>query len=925
MLTISNPLSASQAQAYHAEEFGNARENYYTKGDQIRGEWQGKLAEQWGLRGNVSEEHFQRLADGQHPITGEQLVRHKAAREYVNDQGQKIKTMEHRAGWDATFSAPKSVSLTALVGRDERLREAHQQSVAVALEELERYVQARIGGNLPAETTGRWVAAKFEHDSARPVDGYAAPQIHTHIVFFNLTETENGATYALQPRELYKTQQYATAVYRSELATRLKALGYEIERGKSGQPEIAGYGKEYLAASSPRRQQIEEHLAKENQRGADAAQIAAHKTRQAKLQLSQEEVQERHQQMAEAFGNQPERVIAAARERAQRIEQDAPGVSAQSAVTFSKERNLEREAVVEERELLRDALRRSMGDAAFEEIKAEFEKRVEAGNFIAVEGKTSSPGVAFTTQEMIDCERDTIQAMRQGQNKHAPLVSFPTRREIEKNHHDLSQSQRAAVEQILASRDQVTALEGVAGAGKTTLLVAIREGVERQGYKVEGFAPTSRAAQKLGEAGIEFSTLQRHLAQSDKDRDGKQRLYILDESSLASTIQMNAFLHRLQENDRVLLVGDTRQHQAVEAGTPYQQLQEAGIQTARLDEIVRQKDPALKEVVQQLARGDVREAMEKLDTQGRVHEIVDRDERLAEIAREYTTKPEGTLVVSPDNQSRGEINEMIHRMMQSAGQVDHSEHRMRTLVARQEITGADRQWAGQYEPGDVVRYTKGSNVHGIEAGEYARVEDVNEKHNRVTVRRENGEQVSYDPQRLHGVTLYRETERAFSEGDRVQFTAPNRERHIANRELGTIEKIDDSGNLQLRLDSARSVAFNIKENPHLDYGYAVTSHSSQGQTADRVLVHVDTEQAGEKLLNRRLAYVAVSRGRYDAHVYTNDKTHLTEQLSRDVSRRSAIDSTPSHTTELNIQPKFERRGPSETMEQSPQRGLSVGR
>ncbi len=174
------------------------------------------------------------------------------------------------------------------------------------------------------------------------------------------------------------------------------------------------------------------------------------------------------------------------------------------------------------------------------------------------------------------------------------------------------------------------------------------------------------------------------------------------------------------------------------------------------------------------------------------------------------------------------------------------------------------------------------------------------------------------------MTLYRETELAFSEGDRAQFTAPYKEQLVANRELGTIEKIDDSGNLQLRLDSGRAVAFNIKENPHLDYGYAVTSHSSQGQTADRVLVHVDTEEAGEKLVNRRLAYVAVSRGRYDAHVYTNDKTHLTEQLSRDVSRRSAIDSTPNHTTELNIQPKLERTGPSETMGQSPQRGLSVG-
>lgn len=437
MLTISNPLSASQAQAYHAEEFGNARENYYTQGDQIRGEWHGRLAEQWGLHGEVGEEHFQRLTEGQHPITGEQLVRHKAAREYMNDHGQKIRTMEHRAGWDATFSAPKSVSLTALVGGDERLREAHQQSVAIALDELEQYVQARIGGNLPAETTGKWVAAKFEHDSARPVHGYAAPQLHTHVVFFNLTETQDGDTYALQPRELYKTQQYATAVYRSELATRLKELGYEIERGKSGQPEIKGYTEEYLAASSPRRQQIEEHLAKENQRGADAAQIAAHKTRQAKLELSQEEMQERHQRMAEAFGNQPERVIEAAREKIQQAEQDAPRVSAQTAMTFSKERNLEREAVVEERELLRDALRRSMGEATLTEVRSEFEKRVQSGEFI--EASSRGAGRAFTTDEMIGYERDTIKAMRKGQNQHLSIASFETRREIEKGHPHLSE------------------------------------------------------------------------------------------------------------------------------------------------------------------------------------------------------------------------------------------------------------------------------------------------------------------------------------------------------------------------------------------------------------------------------------------------------------------------------------------------------
>ncbi|PYU67017.1 MAG: conjugal transfer protein, partial [Acidobacteria bacterium] len=667
MLTISNPLSASQAQAYHAEEFSNARENYYSQGDQIRGEWHGRLAGQWGLRGEVREEHFQRLSEGQHPMSGEQLVRHQTAREYVNRDGRKVSPMEHRAGWDATFSAPKSVSLTALVGGDERVREAHRESVGIALDELERYVQARIGGNLPAETTGKWVATKFEHDSARPVDGYAAPQLHTHVVFFNLTETEDGEAHALQPRELYKTQQYATAVYRSELAARLKTLGYEIERGKSGQPEIIGYSEEYLAASSPRRRQIEEHLEKEKQRGADAAQIAAHKTREAKLNLSHDEVQQRHREIAEAFGNQPDRVVRASKETARDIEQEAPHRIVQSAMTFSKERNLEREAVVDERDLLRDALRRSMGDATFTEVRTEFEKRVGSDEFIEVEKKSGPPGRAFTTEEMIGYERETIQMMREGQNECPALASFETRREIDNHHPHLIQSQRVAVEQILASRDQVMALEGVAGAGKTTSLAVVREAAEREGYKVEGFAPTSRAAQKLAEAGIESSTLQRHLAQGNDQTGVQKHLYVLDESSLASTKQMNEFLHRLKDSDRVLLVGDTRQHQAVEAGTPYQQRQEAGIQTVRLDEIIRQKDPALKEVVEHLSRGEVKEAIEKLDTQGRVHEIPQQDERLKEIARDYIKQPEGTLVVSPDNRSRMEINRMIHTEMQKIG------------------------------------------------------------------------------------------------------------------------------------------------------------------------------------------------------------------------------------------------------------------
>jgi len=205
------------------------------------------------------------------------------------------------------------------------------------------------------------------------------------------------------------------------------------------------------------------------------------------------------------------------------------------------------------------------------------------------------------------------------------------------------------------------------------------------------------------------------------------------------------------------------------------------------------------------------------------------------------------------------------------------------------MTGADRQWAQRYEPGDIVRFTTGSKAVGIESGKYARVEAVHADENLVTVRRDIGERITYDPRRLQGVAVYREVERAFAVGDRVQSTAPCARHRVANRELGRIEQVDGGGQIKVRLDSGRTVRFDVSTYPHLDYGYAVTSHSSQGQTADRVLVHVDTECAGEQLVNRRLAYVAVSRGRYDAQLYTDNKSQLAEGLNRDVSQRSALE------------------------------------
>ncbi len=894
MLTISKALSASQAQNYHQKEFTSHEQNYWSQRGEIAGEWHGKLAARFGLRGPVSEQDFARLSQGQHPETGEQIVKQRTSYQYQDGNGKTVKTMEHRAGWDATFSAPKSVSLTALVGGDTRVRVAHRDAITAALNELERYTQARIGGNHPAETTRRFIAAKFEHDTARPVDGYVAPQLHTHVVIFNMTERKDGQHRALQERGLFQSQQFATAIYQSELTYRLRQLGYEIIAGRSGAPEIKGYTQEYLDASSPRSQQIRSYLERTGRSGSEAAEIAAHATRDRKEIHSPAEVMAAHRRLAAEFGHQAEAVVRAAQERCRSQEQ---GIShertrerVRESLTFARDKNFEREAVVDERLLVRDALRRGMGEITYSHIRAHLESRRIAGEFQTIEHAKNKPGRQFTTARTIQEEREIVSRTCEGHNQLAPVLSRQKTATVAEQHAYLNRAQKNVVQDVLSSADRIQGIQGVAGAGKTTTLSVLRHTIEAEGYSVEGFAPTSRAAKQLREAGVEAATLQSFLARPVQPNDGTVRghFYFVDESSLASTRQMKDFLARLGSQDRVLLIGDTRQHQGVEAGRPFEQLQQAGMRTAKLDQIVRQKDPALKSAVELLARGRSAAALIALRQQGRVQEIPDRKERIRAVAKMYAASPENTLIVSPDNASRRDLNLAVRDELKTAGVLYREDHSFRVLVQRQDMTGADRAWANHYEIGDVVRYARGSKATEIEAGSYAIVTAVNPFANLLTIEKQSGELATYDPRRLSGVGVYRELARDFAVGDRIQFTAPDKSLGVANRDLAFIESITPDGRIAARLDDNRRIEFKAVDHRHFDHGYAVTSHSSQGLTAERVLIHADTSVHPD-LLSSRFGYVAVSRASHEAVIFTNDMSRLAQQLGTEVNKTSALE------------------------------------
>jgi conjugative relaxase-like TrwC/TraI family protein len=902
MVHASKPLTAGKIQSYFRDEYSSASNSYFTQSGTLKGHWHGQLATTLDLSGEVTPEAFDRLSEGQHPATGEQLIQH---RDTIKTQSGE--ELGHRAGWDFTFNAPKTVSLTATVGADDRVRRAHGIAVRAALDAIENYVQARIGGDHAAETTGKWIAATFEHDTARPVDGYPAPHLHTHVIVFNMTEDRTGQARSLQPYELFRIQSMATATYQNKLESQLRKIGYGIERGTNHAPDIKGYSREYLESESLRAAQLRKEMEDRGLIGRDAMVNLAHQNREKKLKLTPEQLQQIHRQHAQEHGNQPDRVVAEAGQKTvKEIAPDKALARAEAAVTFARNRLAERTSVFDHFEVVRDALRHTQGRIGLPEIEAELDRQKAAGLFIEVQHiRPNAPAFRYTTPELVAIERETIRAVYEGQGKVQPIatlteaaISDRFKDRLDSEHPgqllpNLNADQIRLTQQALSNRDVIFGIQGRAGTGKTTALSAIRELAEANGYKACGLGPTSRAVKGLKEAGMEAETLQAHLlAKQQPENEGlfRPKLFFVDESSLASSKQMHDFLEGLGPRDRVLLIGDTKQHQSVEAGRIFEELQDAGLGVARLEKIVRQKDDDLRLVVEAMADGRIADGVELLKSQDRVQTIEHREQRFRAIAHAFAEAPQSTLVISPDNQSREELNARIRSALKEEGQVGEDIFKLGILKNRQNLTSQDRKEASSYRVGDSIRYHRGSDINGFAAKSYASVVDVNPDENLLTVRKPDGKFVTYDPARLSGVAVYEPEVRSFAIGDRVQFLTPWREKAISTRDTGTIQYLDPDGNARVRLDeSDRVVSWNLNQNKHIDYAYAMTSHSSQGTTVDQVLVHIDTSETRiQALINEMLAYVALSRPRFNAQIYTDNADKLEKALSRSNQNTTAL-------------------------------------
>jgi len=882
MLVMSKgALSAGQAATYYEEKY--SRDDYYTEQQRVAGRWFGKAAAELGLTGEIASEDFRAALSGLDPKTGATLV-HAAQREG-----------ERRAGWDATFNAPKSVSVQALVGGDLRLIAAHREAVEHALTELEKFAQARIHRGQEWVTTAKVVAARFDHIAARPSesaasDGYGPdPHLHTHVVVMNMTRRPDGAWRGLDPVEIYRSQAFATAVYRAELGRQVQKLSYAISvTGRDGRWELEGYSREQVMAFSHRRQDIEQELARLGVNGAGAAQLAAHRSRLAKDRRDEDALKVEWRQRADASDIKVDGIAANALKHGSLWRQsDAATLSENVRVTVAHA--TERDAVPDRREVETLALQHAMGRSVLEHVRGAVERYRDDGKLIAIGPSHRHPIGSFTTPEMAALESNNIAVMRESQGKASAIAEAEKVRRWTARR-GLAPDQSAAAEVTLSTRDWLSAIDGRAGAAKTTTVGAIRELAQEQGFFVRGFGPTSGSVKALTEAGVLSRTVA-SLLENPLIEWQRREFWIVDESSLLATRQVNRLLHLAKEAriERIVFVGDQRQHHAIEAGRPVYQMQQAGMAIASLSVIRRQRDPELRRAVELAAAGKAGELIEALRQQDRITQIVATADRYRAIAEDYLRSYQAgqrTLVVSPANEERRELNRTIRELLVERGQVGREGIELPILTSL-DLTRAQRAHARHYAVGDVVRFRRGSVTLGIERGSYATVEASDIRHDRLTIKTSAGASVEYAPERLRGVEVFRPESRTLSVGDRIQFRTPDRALKVANGEFATVAAIG-SEQTRIRMDDGREISAATPRLRHIDYGYASTSHSSQGATVDRVIVNIDTTRS-VKLVNQRQFYVSISRARYDARIYTDDTNALARAVGREQLKPTALE------------------------------------
>ncbi len=780
-----------------------------------------------------------------------------------------------RSFYDLTFSAPKSVSVQALVGGDERLVAAHDKAVRETLAEAESHsaTRVRLNGANEDRTTANWIVATYRHDTSRELD----PQLHTHAVAANLTyDGVEGRWKALQASGLYERRAYLTEIYRNALAREVRVLGYEIEprrdsKGKDHGFEIRGVSNELLEKYSVRSAQrdaaIERFTLKHGRKPTDnEVAVLVRESRADKLaEIGTDKVREQQQaRLALEEKHTLQHLRSDSHEQTPRILHE-PSRPTES-LRYAKEHLFERNSVVRDYELIAEALRHGRGQIDPGQLRGALEVEQEQGGLIRA-------GNNLATRESLEREQRMIAVVDRGIGRFEPLGG---EREFHPSER-LREEQQRAVLHVLDSSDFAINLRGAAGTGKTATLHEIDRGLRDAGREIVAVAPTRSAIEELQKVGFhDAMTISRLLDANTGQPSLLGRVLVVDEAGMVSGRQMEGLLKLAErEGARILFSGDTRQIQSVEASDALRILErESQMKWVSLTGVQRQTQAEYRDAIQTLRQAP-EQGFQKLAQLGAIREVpyLERPQAVASAYRELTTDPNRkVLVVAGTHEEIGRITHAIREGMKQSGDLGHGKVFERHTPLQ--WTEAQKKDLSNYQQGQVLLFHRSSR--GIDRNEALVVERSNTSH--IVARDQNGAEQMVSPTQARSFSVHERSQIEISPGDRLLLTGNRRELDFraTNGQLANVRSLDGG---RIQLEDGRTLPANYRE---FDHGYAITAHRSQGKTVDSVVLSGD-------MMKQEQFYVAVSRGRDGIAVITSNVDQLRESLGISSARPSATE------------------------------------
>ncbi len=897
MLRVHVSKSAGQAKSYFSKEL--TRGDYYFGEQEVVGLWGGKAAEALGLSGDVTQTEFNRLIDNQHPETEEQLT----ARQKAN----------RRAGFDFTFSAPKALSVLYEYSGDERLLEAFRSAVHETMEDIETqmHVRVRKNGRDEDRKTGNLAYAEFVHFTARPVEDMAPdPQLHTHIYVPNLSfDSEENTWKAAQIEPIKSDAPYYEALFHSKLSKSLADMGLPIVKDKKFWT-LEGFEEHTKKEFSNRTHEIEQFANDNNITSEETKAGLGAKLRAAKVgglyrdqlrELWWERLDDKEQTTLDHLSG----MIADPSDSSSEI---ARAQIAEVNTEFAINHSFERQSVIALSRLKETALREGFGTTTIADVN----NAVNAQDDVMIrslDGKDMA-----TTRTILKEENDIIRFTAKGYGtceKLNPDYEIGEVKDYSNNStFELADEQKKVIHALLDSRHRVQAIEGKAGVGKTTVLATLIDGIEQRGNEAVILAPTADAAystlKKDGEAYQSSAmknaqTLARYFVDESLWEQSRGNTLIVDEAGLMSVGDMhNLFSLAHSFDNRIILVGDTNQHNSVMRGDAYRILQnEAGLEPLQLDVIRRQKSASFRDVVKQIAKGKVTEGFDQLKEQDAVKEIVDDEARYQQLAQNYTnvlTKGESALAVAPTHAEGDRVTQAIRTQLRDVGKISASE-KATTRLNNLQLTEAEKKRADSFELGHVIRYqqnAKGSGQSIIRGQQFTISRKLKDQ---LWMKDAQGVEHALNLKEAKRFNVYDAKDIALANGESIRITEGSKTkdgRRLNNGSIHEVKRVDKNGDIVLKhgqiLDGRRG---------NFDYGYVTTSHASQGKTVDHVFIAQGSDYSGAA--SSEQFYVSVSRGKKSVEIFTDDSDALRSQIQRSHQRISATEliKPPSLKDQMN--------------------------